>query len=948
MNRSLRQSIVAATVAAVAVTGVAVGINQAGTEPAAPSVAGEGAPGALGAHLEKLRRAAPGGAEILEGPGSAAEAAFRERAYPDSTISVGKVDAAKESFQQVVAETSKLSGPQARAGKGSQSLEQGAAWTNVGPSRALYPFTRRRNNTNYVPNRYVAGGRVTDLAIAKTCVAGNCRMFITPAGGGVWRTDDAMARPIAWKYLGGPLGINAAGAVTIDPNDPTGNTIWVGTGEANVCGSGCVAGVGIYKSTNGGDSFTGPFGEGPLGGKGIGEIVVDPRNNGTVYAATTSALRGMSSVCCSGVTRPVPGASQWGLYKSTDDGGSWRMVHNGTADETACTGSLDQYNNLEACSPRGVRHFELDPNNPDTMYAGSYARGIWRSVDSGENWEQIKESLAPNIIQTRPAFDVVALDPDTTRMYVHEGNIGAPYSRLYRSDSVATGAPVFTDLTSSNAADPGYATYNQCGGQCWYDLFVTAPDADPDMVYTGGSYAYDETAGISNGRGVVRSVDAGVSGTDMTMDDTSALHPNGLHPDQHALVVHPDNPDLFFEANDGGVMRSTGEFASSSDQCAERELEGNLLSRCEQLLSEVPAELIGMNRGLNTLQFLSLSVSPFDNDLLQGGTQDNGTWQNDASGDRVTWRNTMIGDGGQSGFDAKVEGFRMHNFFDATTEVQFSGGDIDDWIWTADPIFGQAGTQFYAPVITDPKVSGTMFAGTGQTVFRTQTFGLGDRSLAEAQRVCNTWDGTFEAQCGDWAKMGQVDLTSAGYGDRAGGAVAAVERSARGKRVAWSATTTGRLYITTNAAARNPAAVSWFRLDDDSAVDPNRFVSSIDIDPKRPNVAYVSYSGYSQSTPDAPGHVFRVRWDGSRATWTNLSYNLDNMPVTDLVRDDRSGDLYASTDFGVLRLAYRSGIWALAATGMPRVEVAGLTISPDGKYLYAASHGLSAWQLPLR
>jgi hypothetical protein len=945
MNRTLRQSVTAAAVAALAVTGTIVGIHRAGVEPAQRPVASEGAPGALGAHLEKLRRAAPDGAEILEGPGGAAEAAFMERAYPGETISVGKLEAAKESFQQVLATTAAREQTSARGTTARPA--GGAQWRKYGPSRALYPFTERRNAGNYVPNTYVAGGRTTDLVVADTCNRRTCRMYVTPAGGGVWRTDNAMATDIEWKYLGGPFGINAAGTVTIDPTDPTGETIWVGTGEANVCGSGCVAGVGIYKSTNGGTSWQGPLGRAQLDGKGIGEIVVDPRDNGTVYAATTSALRGMSSTCCSGVTRPVPGAAQWGLYQSTDNGRSWDMIHNGTVDESACTGSIAQYNNTEPCSPRGVRAFELDPNDPDTMYAGSYARGIWRSTDTGETWEQIKPSLNPAVIQTRPAFDVVALDDDTSRMYVHEGNVGTPYSRLFRSDDVATGAPVFTDLTSANPADDGYATYNQCGGQCWYDLFVTAPDGHPDTVYSGGAYVYGETGGMSNGRAVVLSTDAGESGTDMTMDGTDAEHPNGLHPDQHALVVHPRNPDIFFEANDGGVMRSTGRFSNVSSWCddEDRELVEPQLSRCKQLLSKVPEQLIGMNEGLNTLQFISLSVSPFDDNLINGGTQDNGTWQ--TNGNTETWRNIMIGDGGASGFDAERRDFRLHNFFDATPEVNFDNGDIDDWIWTADPIAFQTGTQFYAPVITDPVVSGTMFAGTGRSVYRTKTFGLGDRSLEEAQEICNTWDGTFAEQCGDWEQTGLVPLTGEAYGDRFGGAVAQVERSTGDRNTAWAATTTGRLFISTNVAADDARRVSWRRIDTDSAVDPNRFVSSITINPKRPNQAFVSYSGYSGTTPQTPGHVFKVVWNGQQATWTDMSANLDDMPVTDLVRDG-NGDLYASTDFGVLQREARSSRWVLAARGMPKVEVAGLTIEPGRRWLYAASHGLGAYRVRLR
>ncbi len=104
---------------------------------------------------------------------------------------------------------------------------------------------------------------------------------------------------------------------------------------------------------------------------------------------------------------------------------------------------------------------------------------------------------------------------------------------------------------------PGYGTYNVCTGQCWYDIFVHTPKGHPDVVYVGGSYSYGETFGISNGRGVVLSTDAGVTSTDMTMDATD------LHPPERAasgpardLVTSPDDPFQFFEANDGGVMRS--------------------------------------------------------------------------------------------------------------------------------------------------------------------------------------------------------------------------------------------------------------------------------------------------------------------------------------------------------------------------------------------------------
>ena len=66
-----------------------------------------------------------------------------------------------------------------------------------------------------------------------------------------------------------------------------------------------------------------------------------------------------------------------------------------------------------------------------------------------------------------------------------------------------------------------------------------------------------------------------------------------------------------------------------------------------------------------------------------------------------------------------------------------------------------------------------------------------------------------------------------------------------------------------------------------------------------------------------------------------------------MARDDVLGDLYAASDFGVSRLANGSTTWTVAGTGLPQVEVPGLTIIPSARILYAATHGRSAWRLDL-
>ena len=454
-RRAAIGAILVAVVAIVAVGGLlsgGSGTSQAREEGEFPS--------ALAGHLDQLRQTVPGNQGMAEdGPASGAEAAFLERAYPAETISLQAAAAARAAF-------SASKGRPFPAGKGKKGT-----WVSVGPSQALYPKTPFRNAFSYVPTDYVAGGRTTAIAIADSCKPGDCKLYITPAGGGIWRTKNALTGQPNWEYLGGPLGINSAGAVTIDPNDASGNTIYVGTGEANICASGCVAGVGIYKSTNGGDTWTGPLGGtatdtgNPLAGKGVGKILIKPGSPNTIYAATTTALRGMSEVCCSGVTRPVPGAAKWGLYKSTNGGASWTFIHNGSPSAASCTGDATEFANGSACSPRGVRSIALDPTNPEIVYAGSYARGVWRSPDGGATWTQIKPSLNcggdPNATEPRRDDAAERRDADVRVRGQHRQPVQPPLplgrrlvgrAGIHRPDELERREPRLRDVQSLHRA----------------------------------------------------------------------------------------------------------------------------------------------------------------------------------------------------------------------------------------------------------------------------------------------------------------------------------------------------------------------------------------------------------------------------------------------------------------------------------------------------------------
>jgi hypothetical protein len=518
---------------------------------------------------------------------------------------------------------------------------------------------------------------------------------------------------------------------------------------------------------------------------------------------------------------------------------------------------------------------------------------------------------------------------------------------------------VFTDLTA--AESPAGQTDNYCSGQCWYDNFVVTPAGNPDMVYVGGSFDYGTYGFATNGRGVLRSTDAGASFTDMTWDSTTAstppgsccqpnpISPNGLHPDQHGFVVSQSNPGLFFEGSDGGLVRSDGAFANISSQCTvARGLSGDDLALCQQLLSQVPKHLYSLNKGISTIQFQSVSVDPSNPKHLQGGNQDNGTFE--TYGASPVWNQIIYGDGGQSGFNVGNSAQRFNTFFANYTDANFQNGDPSKWVVISGPLFAET-SAFYKPIIADPVVAGTIFVGE-QSVWRTQDWG-GDQTFLEANCPEFTTAGN-QPGCGDFVQIGNgipsTDLTSSSWGDRSGGTLAAVVRSSADSSTMWAATSTGRVFFSSNADAA-AGSVVWERLDSSSSVDPNRFVSGITIDPANPNHAWMVYSSYSSLTSATPGHVFDVtRSAPSTATWTSLDNPggtpFPDFPATGIARD-RNGDLYVSNDWGVMLLANGSGSWVTAGTGLPMVEVAGLTIVPSARVLYAATHGRSAWKLKL-
>ncbi len=1017
------------------------------------------------------------------------------RTYPAKSIAPAIVQRAKRTFGRIEKADSR------RVRRGHTFLWDSNKWKQFGPRvNATQPgvisFSGATNNT---------ASRTVQLVADPDCKWNRCRVWAGVSGAGVWMTNNATVPNPVWEQMSPEdLDQNSVGTLVLAPGDKHGgkhwsnngngngngnddDTLYLGTGEPNRCSSGCEAGVGIYKSTDGGEHWkklkdtcvnnatytcVNPGTDAFLG-RAISGIIVDPTNNKHLLVGSAQAVRGLSHVIgAGGTTRVEPGANEPGLYESWDGGKTFTEVWNGNKPDPGPQSF-------------GITDVGLDPLDPGTVYVAAFDAGVWRR-DSGASATSFNQVFAPQFNQgagiDRAMFALTVKNMHT-RIYLTEGTqngggIAGPLAaNFWRLDNAnqsaaallatqAAGAtpPVaathtfpavyngWQNLTSKTTGDPYFATDDFCTGQCWYDEDVYTPHGMPDTVYVIGSNQYGEqpcdTNGVgcgngrSNGREVLYSNTAGdpdgsATGagsmrtfTDLSYDATISHPswcayapyfdqgcvnaPNGIHPDQHEVIINPGNPTQIFESSDGGIIRTTGNFADISAQCDSPFRNGGTplppasgsYAACKRLLSRVPTELSHVDKKLSsTLQFINVAINPFKSCEVMGGTQDNGTWSNLDNCDRNTFHAIIYGDGGNAGYDATEPTWRFNEFTSGFSDSNFENGDPERWVISSAPVVNSGeNPAFYWPQVSDPNpVPGThpIYSG-AKHVWRTWAFGAGhpgavpqdttpDIAFYEANCAEFITSGA-DPNCGDYRPLGGPycdgdattatptcinqpgDLTGTVYGtDRAGGVISWIARDGADHGTMWAATGPGRIFVTHNADASDPATTTWHRIDSStSGASPTRYPSSIYVDPDHPDHAWVSYSGYNAVTPTTPGHVFSVWENGSApgsGTFTNLNvesgasafptpFSDGDLPVSDVVRDDATNTLYVGTDFGVLRGNHDGASWH-TTKGMPNYEIMHLAIQPSNReptcmgpghckrLLFAATHSQGIWRMKL-
>lgn len=351
-----------------------------------------------------------------------------------------------------------------------QERETHGGWEVEGP----FDFTSYLGASSALGRVNRLGFHPTDPDIFYAC---------TPAGG-LWKTTD---HGDTWACLTDHLPVIGCSGIVVDPNNDDILYLLTGDGDGTHTAS-----IGVIKSLDGGGTWQKTGLSWPITDHVRAfKLDMHPTNTNTLFMATSK-----------------------GLFRTTDAGGSWNLVHSGLFTD-----------------------FEFMPTNPSRMYA-TRKDGFFRSINSGASFTEIND---PDFPSQFLRIEIAVTPADSSYVYLlfggHISGTGnGTFSGFYHSDDFGSDF----DLMANT---PNILGYEITGGdslnQGFYDLALAADPINSDNVMAGGVNTW-------------RSTNKGV-----TWGNYSHWTNLGFafaHADFHHLVF---NGTTLFAANDGGVYETT-------------------------------------------------------------------------------------------------------------------------------------------------------------------------------------------------------------------------------------------------------------------------------------------------------------------------------------------------------------------------------------------------------
>jgi photosystem II stability/assembly factor-like uncharacterized protein len=360
-------------------------------------------------------------------------------------------------------------------------------------------------------------GRATDIAVADR--NGSRRIYAAYATSGLWKTDDGAS----WQPIFDDYASTSIGDIAVAPSNP--DVLYVGTGEANIFRA-SMAGVGVYKSTDAGKTFTHV---GLTDTQTIARIVIHPTNPDVVYVAATG--------------------HEWtdnemrGVFKTTDGGKTWTKVFY----KSPRTGSND---------------LVMDPKDPNTLYASMWQRvrrkwsdprvepgysegGVFKTTDAGKSWTEVSNGLPDPKFRGRIGIDISLSNPNVLYAFVDNYEPARPPKE---GENDSYGRPVFEARIKAAEiyrTDDKGATWRKVSEN--NDFMISRHSGTYGWVFAQiRVHPTDENTIYTLGVPLNVSRDGGKTFSQLT----------GMHGDHHGLWIDPKNPSIIYNANDGGFYSS--------------------------------------------------------------------------------------------------------------------------------------------------------------------------------------------------------------------------------------------------------------------------------------------------------------------------------------------------------------------------------------------------------
>ena len=393
-------------------------------------------------------------------------------------------------------------------------------------------------------------------AVAAVSENGRLTVFVGAASGGVWKSVNGGT---TFKPVFDRQSVQSIGAVAIDPSNS--KTVWVGSGEAWTRNSVSI-GDGIYKSTDGGENWTNM---GLKDSEHIAKILIDPKDSNNVLACVTGHVWNDND--------------DRGVFKTSDGGKTWKKVLAGANGSTGC-GMLA----MSPQEPKTIFASTWDFRRQGwTFRSGGPGSGLFESTDGGDHWTEINDANAKGL-PAKP-WGRIALAVAPSKPQVVYAMIESKKSALFRSDD---------------------------GGKNWNRL-----DASMFMIWRPFYFANlivdpkDENKVFKTDGPLLLSVNGGQSFSSVG---------SGAHGDFHDIWIDPNDTNIVFTADDGGLWRSQDGGTKWMHQA-----------------------------NLPISQFYHVSVDNADPYHVYGGLQDNSSWIGDSSYPggitNSRWENIYGGDG---------------------------------------------------------------------------------------------------------------------------------------------------------------------------------------------------------------------------------------------------------------------------------------------------------------